>query len=558
MPESEPETKINMVTILMYVDNTNILIAGFVKAKVLQALERAHHDAKENQVETRMTQPLSVVRPNIYGNDDTPMTDFILPGVIMLAMQFAITILSIYELNELIRSQMFRSSLAMARISRCSLLIIWFLIKFAMLIGQTILFMIILISIMEIRFETSGMTLFITLSIMQSVLILMATIILMLCTSLTTTIVIHWINFIIAITLAGLIFPLECLPPIIHTIMLYSYPWTSIAESMRSAMSRGWSFDHYFEHTQVAEFVWLSINLSAIIPQTNIGNYRDCCDPDNNSNDQTTSTISCSIQMDQISTQHNNSSSSSSLSTEQSSSTTMDHHHHVANMNNNDNHSYRSRNSITSILNFYRRNSNNLIFDANTFKQVKRLYCGMLLVAIAYSVTMVIMMMVLYKSLPESTYNNYRQQQQYHRINEHKSESQSQPKITTVATILTDKESVSVSSSLPPSPLSPPVENESSEIIKNNRLWMMDTSGQTLYRHYNQQYGNRQASTSYVNRTQLDQVIAINFLTTILYIMAFYAAQREFYHLTLAFTTTLAVSMSKFVCFLNSNIGFLY
>ncbi|KAH9511713.1 hypothetical protein DERF_010152 [Dermatophagoides farinae] len=264
LPESEPETKINMVTILMYVDNTNILIAGFVKAKVLQALERAHHDAKENQVETRMTQPLSVVRPNIYGNDDTPMTDFILPGVIMLAMQFAITILSIYELNELIRSQMFRSSLAMARISRCSLLIIWFLIKFAMLIGQTILFMIILISIMEIRFETSGMTLFITLSIMQSVLILMATIILMLCTSLTTTIVIHWINFIIAITLAGLIFPLECLPPIIHTIMLYSYPWTSIAESMRSAMSRGWSFDHYFEHTQVAEFVWLSINLSAI------------------------------------------------------------------------------------------------------------------------------------------------------------------------------------------------------------------------------------------------------------------------------------------------------
>ncbi|KAH9501453.1 hypothetical protein DERF_012301 [Dermatophagoides farinae] len=53
---------------------------------------------------------------------------------------------------------------------------------------------------------------------------------------------------------------------------------------------------------------------------------------------------------------------------------------------------------------------------------VKRLYCGMLLVAIAYSVTMVIMMMVLYKSLPESTYNNYRQQQQYHRINEHKSD----------------------------------------------------------------------------------------------------------------------------------------
>ncbi|OTF80413.1 hypothetical protein BLA29_010393, partial [Euroglyphus maynei] len=80
LPEPEPEIKINMVTILMYVDNTNILIAGFVKARVLQALERAHHDAKENQVETRMTQPLSVVIPNIYGREDTPMTNFLLPG----------------------------------------------------------------------------------------------------------------------------------------------------------------------------------------------------------------------------------------------------------------------------------------------------------------------------------------------------------------------------------------------------------------------------------------------------------------------------------------------
>ncbi|XP_075678519.1 ABC transporter G family member 23-like isoform X2 [Dermatophagoides pteronyssinus] len=264
LPEQEFETKINMVTILMYVDNTNILIAGFVKARVLQALERAHHDAKENQVETRMTQPLSVVVPNVYGDENTPMTDFLLPGVIMLAMQFSISILSIWELNELIHSKMFHSSLAMARISRCSLLIIWFCIKFLQIIIQTILFIIILLSIMELRFQISGLTLFITLSIIQSIIILMATIILMLSTSLQTTIIIHWINFIIQITLAGLIFPLQCLPPIIHTIMLYLYPSTSIAESMRSAMSRGWSFDHYFEHTLVAEFVWLSINISSI------------------------------------------------------------------------------------------------------------------------------------------------------------------------------------------------------------------------------------------------------------------------------------------------------
>ncbi|OTF81660.1 hypothetical protein BLA29_014877, partial [Euroglyphus maynei] len=60
------------------------------------------------------------------------------------------------------------------------------------------------------------------------------------------------------------------------------------------------------------------------------------------------------------------------------------------------------------------------------------------------------------------------------------------------------------------------LENEStSKIMNPNRLWMMDTSGQTLYRHYNQQQQqqalnnrNRQSSSPYVSRTQLDQVIA--------------------------------------------------
>ena len=33
---------------------------------------------------------------------------------------------------------------------------------------------------------------------------------------------------------------------------------------------------------------------------------------------------------------------------------------------------------------------------------MKRLYCGMLMVAMAYSVTMIIMMVVLYKTLPQS------------------------------------------------------------------------------------------------------------------------------------------------------------
>lgn len=46
-------------------------------------------------------------------------------------------------------------------------------------------------------------------------------------------------------------------------------------------------------------------------------------------------------------------------------------------------------------------------------------------------------------------------------------------------------------------------------------------------------------------RTYIDQLIAINFLTSILYLLAFYSAHREMYTLTLAFTSTLAFTMSK-------------
>ncbi|KAH9419976.1 hypothetical protein DERP_001809 [Dermatophagoides pteronyssinus] len=267
----------------------------------------------------------------------------------------------------------------------------------------------------------------------------------------------------------------------------------------------------------------------------NIDNSHNCDSNDNMTTSTTTSImIPCStIQIEQPQTNETN---QQQLSSSSSSSTTIDHHNynHDSNTNNNnDNQSYRSCNSITSILNFYRRYSNDKIFDANTFKQVKRLYCGMLLVAIAYSITMVIMMMVLYKSLPETIYNH---RLQYQRFIQPTFDSQkSQFEMMNTNTIPNDKESVSS--------VSPILENESSKILANNRLWTMDTSGQTLYRHFNQQPTNRNQQSSFVSRTQLDQVIAVNFLTAILYIMAFYAAQREFYHLTLAFTTTLAVSM---------------
>lgn len=88
-------------------------------------------------------------------------------------------------------------------------------------------------------------------------------------------------------------------------------------------------------------------------------------------------------------------------------------HPQAANSENNSerNSSNRRESQIRSRGTTPGRNSNNntdyLYYDPNTFKQVKRLYCGMLMVAMAYSITMIIMMIILYKTLPTTMNSKY-------------------------------------------------------------------------------------------------------------------------------------------------------
>lgn len=184
-----------------------------------------------------------------------------------------------------------------------------------------------------------------------------------------------------------------------------------------------------------------------------------------------------------------------------------------------------------------------LYFDANTFKQVKRLYCGMLMVAMAYSVTMIIMMVVLYKTLPQSmtalqagsspfvgspimdssvtSMPNTPKYRSPFGINPSISESEQ-----TMTMFSTDKgamQQLAVGSNSP---------------AIGGSHGPASTGG--MFRGHDGRMVTHETA-----RTYLDQVIAINFLTLILYSLAFYAAHRELYTLTLAFTSTLSFTMRK-------------
>lgn len=73
---------INLLTIRLHADNTNLLVAGFIKAKVFHALQKAQADPSLASLSPKIPVPLEMVSPNIYGLDETPMGDFLLPGLL--------------------------------------------------------------------------------------------------------------------------------------------------------------------------------------------------------------------------------------------------------------------------------------------------------------------------------------------------------------------------------------------------------------------------------------------------------------------------------------------
>jgi len=176
----------------------------------------------------------------------------------------------------------------------------------------------------------------------------------------------------------------------------------------------------------------------------------------------------------------------------------------------------------------------------------------MLMVAMAYSVTMIIMMVVLYKTLPQSinalqdgsspfmgaplassttgaSTNSPKVGYRTFGLSSPNADSADQPLEMFASPSVVIAAGAASQSTSTPSQQTPVVQMSSSS----------SSSTRGLRTHDGRMVSHETA------RTYLDQVIAINFLTLILYSLAFYAAHRELYTLTLAFTSTLSFTMSK-------------
>lgn len=262
---------INMITIRIYVDNTNLLISGFVKGKVFQALQRAHKDASIHQFGPQMPPPVEIVSPNIYGRDETPMSEFLLPGTLVSILFICVSVLPLAMLIQ-IQSRSVFQMLNIVGISQMMLVCAWILIQLVLLILQITfcIGILLLMSFVEIRGPLSFT--FILLYI-QGTLAIIGTVIIqwLLSGNGLRTVLFYQCYFTFLMIFGGIFWPLECLPQTVTSIMHY-FPQPIAAETLRYIFSRGWSYADYFNKQNPiissgvnVPLVWLSLMIIIMV-----------------------------------------------------------------------------------------------------------------------------------------------------------------------------------------------------------------------------------------------------------------------------------------------------
>ncbi len=126
---------INLITIHLHIDNTNLLVAGFIKAKIFAALQKVQADPALATLSPKIPKPLELVTPNIYGSEDTPMGEWLLPGTLVLVFTLTSALLPLPLLTRLKRAPVF-DSLQLGGISRPLLVAVFTTVQLAIMAVQ--------------------------------------------------------------------------------------------------------------------------------------------------------------------------------------------------------------------------------------------------------------------------------------------------------------------------------------------------------------------------------------------------------------------------------------
>ncbi|KAH9389186.1 hypothetical protein TYRP_008540 [Tyrophagus putrescentiae] len=223
---------INLITIHLHIDNTNLLVAGFIKAKIFAALQKVQADPALATLSPKIPKPLELVTPNIYGSEDTPMGEWLLPGTLVLVFTLNSALLPLPLLTRLKRAPVF-DSLQLGGISRPLLVAVFTTVQLAIMAVQLAITLLVVGTLLvkanqrDYLLNSLGLS-FVLVAQQGTVALLLSTVAL----------------FALNLRRPGLVV------------------FTSVAaEGLRSVFSRGWGWQQYHHLTTENDVLWWAVNL---------------------------------------------------------------------------------------------------------------------------------------------------------------------------------------------------------------------------------------------------------------------------------------------------------
>jgi ABC-type multidrug transport system permease subunit len=247
-----------LTTIDLYMDNTNLLISGAIKATVIMALRAARNRSIELSVGSSHAPPIQIMDPMIYGLNESEMSEFITPGVV-IAITFLSSILfpGLTIIREREKRHLERSTIA--GVKALELIISHLIIHIVILIIQIILVLICIFVVFELPLIGSIYLVFAIIFIQGLCGLIYSITISSFCCDQNQAIIVWLTTFSIIIIFSGTFWPIECMPKL-AIIISNIFPQSIAGKGLRSVISRGWDLSYStIQLGLIVPIIWITV-----------------------------------------------------------------------------------------------------------------------------------------------------------------------------------------------------------------------------------------------------------------------------------------------------------
>ena len=259
----EPKPKL-FTTIDLYMDNTNLLISGAIKAQVILALKKAKNRSVDMNSGGSYAPPLQIIDPNVYGSTEVEMSEFITPGIV-IAIVFLSSILfpGLTIIKERRERQLERSTIA--GVKSYEVIIAHLIIHIVILTAQITFILFSAFFVFDLPLIGSIYLVFGLIFVQGLNGLVYSIAIASFCRNEIQALIIWLTTFSVVVILGGTFWPIECMPRLAIFIGKF-LPQSIAGNGLRSILSRGWDLSYLtVQLSLIVPIVWILILFSISI-----------------------------------------------------------------------------------------------------------------------------------------------------------------------------------------------------------------------------------------------------------------------------------------------------